>query len=320
MRKLLLVLVLTTLSLLGASFDCSKAKSDVEKMICQDDELSKLDEKLNEVYARFYLLTPEIKTDQRAWMKKRNACQDDFCIKEAYITRFEELNTSLSNQNTFPKYLLDTMKTTENKNMELFVKTLNHSDKFKNKLFRFQNIQRKKPLIEGAQYSNAQLKQILGQCYNYKLYIDFKWIYTVIAPQYIKTEYVLSDNPEYFKDKWRFSVWSVNAHNKEWFFINRFSDNNEEYRDLFLIEKDACEDKKYSFDLMQDINSNKLGYEKHHGEIMIVDVENKDYIFESIWFDSITFDLKEINKGEHNSLYNTHESITFTKIKQPGEK
>jgi len=36
--------------------------------------------------------------DQRAWMKKRNTCQDTNCIKEAYTTRVEELTTSLANQ------------------------------------------------------------------------------------------------------------------------------------------------------------------------------------------------------------------------------
>lgn len=43
-------MVLTTLSLFGASFDCTQAKSDVEKTICQDDELSKLDNDLNKIY------------------------------------------------------------------------------------------------------------------------------------------------------------------------------------------------------------------------------------------------------------------------------
>jgi uncharacterized protein len=98
MRKLLFILALTTLSLFGTSFDCTKATTKVEKMICADEELSKLDEKLSEVYTSFYLLTKEIKTDQRAWMKQRNQCQDNTCVQTLYKQRIEELTTSLTNQ------------------------------------------------------------------------------------------------------------------------------------------------------------------------------------------------------------------------------
>jgi uncharacterized protein len=34
----------------AASFDCGKAASEVEKLICGDDELSKLDDSLSEAY------------------------------------------------------------------------------------------------------------------------------------------------------------------------------------------------------------------------------------------------------------------------------
>ena len=34
----------------AASFDCGKATSEVEKIICSDDELSRLDESLSKVY------------------------------------------------------------------------------------------------------------------------------------------------------------------------------------------------------------------------------------------------------------------------------
>ena len=34
----------------AASFDCGKAATKVEKMICGDEELSKLDDKLGKVY------------------------------------------------------------------------------------------------------------------------------------------------------------------------------------------------------------------------------------------------------------------------------
>ncbi|MDR2081796.1 MAG: hypothetical protein LBP54_07940 [Campylobacteraceae bacterium] len=50
MKKLLLLLTLSTTLLLSASFDCNKAKTDIEKLICSDEELSKLDDELGKAY------------------------------------------------------------------------------------------------------------------------------------------------------------------------------------------------------------------------------------------------------------------------------
>ena len=79
----------------AASFDCGKATSEVEKLICGDDELSKLDESLNKAYLQALQRT-DIKKQtiesQRQWLKnERNACQNAECIKEAYETRIKEL-------------------------------------------------------------------------------------------------------------------------------------------------------------------------------------------------------------------------------------
>src|SRR4030042_5198380 len=87
----------------AASFDCGKAASKIEKLICSDDELSKLDESLNEVYLRA-LNRADIKEQaiesQRQWLKyERDVCQDAECIKKAYETRIKELGFTSS----FPK-------------------------------------------------------------------------------------------------------------------------------------------------------------------------------------------------------------------------
>ena len=56
----------------AASFDCGKATSEVEKIICSDDELSKLDESLNKAYLQA-LEWKDIKNriikSQRQWLK-----------------------------------------------------------------------------------------------------------------------------------------------------------------------------------------------------------------------------------------------------------
>jgi uncharacterized protein len=84
----------------AASFDCGKAKTEVEKLICSGDELSKLDESLSEAYLQALKRT-DIKQQtiksQRQWLKNvRNVCQNAECIKNAYETRIKELGFTSS--------------------------------------------------------------------------------------------------------------------------------------------------------------------------------------------------------------------------------
>ena len=81
----------------ATSFDCAKASTAVEKMICADAELSSLDEKMATVYEKALQQNEKhaaaIQQEQKQWMKKRNACADmDWdCVKEAYLTRLDSL-------------------------------------------------------------------------------------------------------------------------------------------------------------------------------------------------------------------------------------
>ncbi len=82
----------------AASFDCSKAASEVEKLICGNEELSRLDESLNESYLKA-LERPDIRKQmiesQRQWLKnQRNACKNAEYLKKAYQTRIKELGLS----------------------------------------------------------------------------------------------------------------------------------------------------------------------------------------------------------------------------------
>ena len=64
-------------------------------MICEDDELSKLDEALNKAYLKALELADtkrQVIEGQRQWLKsKRNACQNAECIKKAHETRIKKL-------------------------------------------------------------------------------------------------------------------------------------------------------------------------------------------------------------------------------------
>ena len=57
------------------SFDCAKAATEVEKLICSDDELAKLDVEMNKSYHAFMktldddFYRDKLKTKQREWLK-----------------------------------------------------------------------------------------------------------------------------------------------------------------------------------------------------------------------------------------------------------
>jgi uncharacterized protein len=61
------------------AFDCSKARGEVEQLVCRDEGLAALDRKLNEVYkaalARALDDVPQmLRTEQRGWIGGRNEC------------------------------------------------------------------------------------------------------------------------------------------------------------------------------------------------------------------------------------------------------
>jgi uncharacterized protein len=95
------VVSLLVLGLPGAvsaqSFDCKKAQTPIEKMICADPGLSELDEYLGRYYAagRAELADAAscLQADQAQWLKAtRNACDTGACLKTAYLNRLGELD------------------------------------------------------------------------------------------------------------------------------------------------------------------------------------------------------------------------------------
>lgn len=81
----------------AAGFDCKKASSTVEKVICSDSELSTMDDEVNQAYKRALATAPDagsVKTEQKAWLASRNRCHDSACIKLAYILRLTSLGAA----------------------------------------------------------------------------------------------------------------------------------------------------------------------------------------------------------------------------------
>ena len=75
----------------AASFDCAKASSPTEKMICQNPKISKLDDRLSEVYKEIRKADASVVDEQRAWLKEARACKEEKCLENAYGARVEDL-------------------------------------------------------------------------------------------------------------------------------------------------------------------------------------------------------------------------------------
>lgn len=79
-------------SLLSASFDCEKAFTSIEKQICDDSVLSKLDSDLGELYTSELVKDIQLKKQQREWLKKvRNTCGSYECLVKVYSDRIASL-------------------------------------------------------------------------------------------------------------------------------------------------------------------------------------------------------------------------------------
>ncbi|MBO9689154.1 MAG: DUF1311 domain-containing protein [Mitsuaria chitosanitabida] len=105
MPRFLMSVVLLTMSAwthhaLAASFDCARAGSSVERMICTDPTLSDLDDLLSAVYRSHERDSDEdgspvveraILEAQKRWLAARNACGDSDCLEKRYEERIGAL-------------------------------------------------------------------------------------------------------------------------------------------------------------------------------------------------------------------------------------
>jgi uncharacterized protein len=80
-----------------ASFDCAKAGSPVEKMICSNQMLADYDVRLMSSYKAAMATSSDkaaIRDAQRVWMAQRNACTTLDCVSRAYQIRIRQLSAS----------------------------------------------------------------------------------------------------------------------------------------------------------------------------------------------------------------------------------
>jgi uncharacterized protein len=79
----------------AAGFDCAKAATPTEKLICGDAQLSQLDGQLVQAYRRALegAADPDkLREEQRTWLRtERKACTDVACLKKVYAQRLTAL-------------------------------------------------------------------------------------------------------------------------------------------------------------------------------------------------------------------------------------
>ncbi|MEB1528253.1 lysozyme inhibitor LprI family protein [Xanthomonas sp. WHRI 7945] len=91
----------------AASFDCAKAASPIERLLCGDANLGHQDEQLANGYAALLDSTPRaevaaLRGAQRAWLTQRNAClqqaQPVACVQRAQLARMRAFDTQSAAQ------------------------------------------------------------------------------------------------------------------------------------------------------------------------------------------------------------------------------
>jgi hypothetical protein len=82
----------------AASFDCNKARTRVEKLICSQPQLGELDEQLDAAFrdAKDGLERAEaqrVTETQIRWLRRvRDRCVDAICLENAYVSRLDQLH------------------------------------------------------------------------------------------------------------------------------------------------------------------------------------------------------------------------------------
>ncbi|MDD2367918.1 MAG: lysozyme inhibitor LprI family protein [Sulfuricurvum sp.] len=165
MKTLLTLILLLSISLFVVSFDCAKAKTNVEKMICADPELSALDENLSKVFKEALKSTDDkeqLKKEQFAWLKyDRNTCINRQCLNSLHQLRIAYLHRAWLNKNTEPS------ASTIFELIRYFDCNTTDTKEFKNLCIAMQNhpesVKLIQPLVTGNSIHESQFQKYLSR-------------------------------------------------------------------------------------------------------------------------------------------------------------
>lgn len=83
------------------SFDCAKASTKVERLICDHPKLGELDSELAEAYRIALRDSPwasanrRIRAEQKNWIARRDRCQNRRCVRRMYQMRLGQLHAEV---------------------------------------------------------------------------------------------------------------------------------------------------------------------------------------------------------------------------------
>lgn len=107
----------------AASFDCNKAKLPVEKIVCEDATLSKLDDEIAFLYFSLYKNSDKdqknnVLQQQRNWLKKNSKLKTKNDLLTSYIERKLEIKRLVNSSSTLQDDLLNKAKGKQSVNIK----------------------------------------------------------------------------------------------------------------------------------------------------------------------------------------------------------
>ena len=99
--------LLSVINILAASFDCAKATTKVEKMICADTKLSRLDKEIAAAYAQLLSLIDALGAKQekkkfqelrKRWVREDEKCDNVYCLRNSYSSTLIFLQETIDNR------------------------------------------------------------------------------------------------------------------------------------------------------------------------------------------------------------------------------
>ncbi len=192
----LAALCMLTSQVFAASFDCETARTKVEKMICSDEELSRQDEQLAELYTKSLAVVSykdDLKLQQRHWIKnERNTCKNKDCLRLVYSARIGILENTYAAAkivrthpssvkdkdivvsaarkmrlaNMVPGETYSKIELAERKFCSAFLEDLKEG----------KNVEFVEPIVTTDDYNDPRLQKYLGRCPDLKPYETVYWL------------------------------------------------------------------------------------------------------------------------------------------------
>ena len=83
------------LAVSAPSFNCAKAVSDVERIICADEQLGQSDRAVATLYRLAVKRDQRVLQAQREWLRSRDQCHNAYCLLSSYEQRVDDLIASV---------------------------------------------------------------------------------------------------------------------------------------------------------------------------------------------------------------------------------